>query len=172
MRLVFAALIPLILFGGVAAYVEFTDRVRPEPLNLETRLDDQPWSVRLYPTAQLEGDTDFDEPSLRVQFQGQPIFADRTPIAAGREIRIDPLQGVRAEQNSLFVQATFSARDSAGQKSAQPAALRVQVFRGGQQRAERTFWKAEDRASISGEIKFSAPGTVKGDDQHDAGDQP
>ncbi|MCH2181722.1 MAG: hypothetical protein MK108_06925 [Mariniblastus sp.] len=172
MRLVFAALIPLILFGGVAAYVEFTDRVRPEPVNLETRLDDQAWSVRLYPTAQLEGDADFDEPSLRVQFHGQPVFADSEPVAAGREIRIDPLQGVRAEQNSLFVQATFSATDSADEKSAQPAALRVQVFRGPQQRAERTFWKAEGRASISGEIKFSAPRAVTGDEPHDAGEHP
>ena len=168
MRLVLAALIPLVLFGGIAAYVEFTERVRPEPVDVTARLDDQPWSVRLYPTAELAGDADFDEPSLSVQFHGQPVFSELAPVAAGREIRIDPLTGVRAEQNRLFVQATFSSESS----SDAPAALRVQIFRGPQRRAEQTFWKPDNRTSISGGLQFSAPPAETGDNRQEAGERP
>jgi hypothetical protein len=172
MRLVFAALIPLILFGGIATYVEFTERVRPEPIEQQSRLDNASWSVRLYPTAQLAGDADFDEPALQVELQGQTVFAELAPINAGQEIRIDPLRNVRSEQNNLFVQATFADKGTAEERTAGPAALRVQVFRGLQQRADRTFWKPEGRASIMGEIDFSAPNTDNRDVQQDAGEQP
>lgn len=172
MRLLLAALIPLILFGGIAAYVEFTERVRPAPIEQQSRLDNAAWSVRLYPTAQLAGDADFDEPSLQVELQGQTIFAELAPINSGQEIRIAPLRNVRSEQNNLFVQATFAESGTSEKRTAGPKALRVQVFRGLQQRADRTFWKPDGRASISGGIDFSAPNTDQHDDQQDAGEHP
>ena len=170
MRLILAALIPIVLFGGVASYVEFTERLKPTPIDFETQPDDSHWAVRLYTTADLEGDIDFDEPSLTVRFRGKRVLADFKSVPAGKVIQIDPLEGVQSGQNSLFVQANFSSNKTDGNATTQPAAIRVQVFRGDQLLSERTFWKPDGRRSISGEIKFTAPTSSTVNEGHRDGD--
>ena len=171
MRLILAALIPIVLFGGVASYVEFTERLRPTPIDFETQPDDSHWAVRLYTTADLEGDVDFDEPSLTVRFRGKRVLADFESVQAGKVIQIDPLEGVQSGQNSLFVHVNFSSnKESDGNATTQPAAIRVQVFRGDQLLSERTFWKPDGRRSISGEIKFTAPTSSTVNEGHRDGD--
>lgn len=172
MRLILAALVPVVLFGGVASYVEFTERIRPTPIDFETQPDDNHWAVRLSTTADLEGDVDFDEPSWTVRFRGKRVLVDVEPVPAGKVIQIDPLEGVRSDQNSLFVQANFSSnKTNDGNATTQPAAIRVQIFRGDRLQSERTFWKPDGLRSISGEIKFTAPGPSRVNHGHGDGDQ-
>ncbi|MCH2178367.1 MAG: hypothetical protein MK106_06140 [Mariniblastus sp.] len=168
MRLILAASIPFFLFGGVTAYVEFTNRVKPKAIEYRTQSAPGSWSVQLYTTAELVGDLDFDEPSLKVLFKGQTILEDFDTIAAKEQIVIDPLNKVSMQPNSLFLQARCSAETGADAKADRHAAIRVQVYRGKQQVAEKTFWKTNNGQLIRGELTFKSATDDSDQSTHDS----
>ena len=154
MRLILAALIPIFLFGGVTAYVEFTNRVKPKAIEYQIQLAPGAWSVQLYTTAELAGDLDFDEPSLKVLFKGQTVFEHFDTIAAEEQLLIEPLNDVSTQQNSLFLQARCAAAPVSAADSVRHAAIWVQVYKGKQRVAEKTFWKTNNSQLIRGELNF------------------
>ena len=163
MRLILAAMIPLLLFGGVATYIEFTERVKPVPIVFETARDEAAWQVTLYPIAKLMGDADFDTPALTVRFQGRQTILNRGPIPAGKLIEA-PLKDVRSGSNSLFLQANIA--ENANDTGTKQAAIRVRIFRGDNLKKEQTFWNLMGEQTIHGEIQFSAPESNQTNDRN------
>lgn len=158
MRILIAALIPVVLFGGVAAYINFTESVRPEPPVETVAIDTARYRVRVATTWPLVGDADYDTPALMISYRGRSLL-ESTQTVRPFEWREIEISEVARGENSLYVEVNWDGERDDSQPAFPPefAAVRIQILRNDDVIAEQTLWRRDEASDQSGVIRFQSP---------------
>ncbi len=115
--------------GTHAVELESTFEAVPDPFGLKTSANTE--SV-----------------ALLVKLNGKEILRRTSTVEAGRTIRIDPLSGVIAGTNEIYLEA-YPAIDA----TVPAHAMRIRVLQGGRAVADASFW-SQRGSRIAGSFQF------------------
>jgi len=154
MRIALAAVLWIVLVGGLFAFLAANAPIEPAPAQAHPAAPGS-YTVELTASFALGPDPFALEPSaagLTRLLRGRARLSEAGPRAAGEPL-LAALDGLQAGRNELFVRAAppLAAGDRAH-------ALRVVLRRGAEIVAERTFW-SEPGGPLAGTLAVELPGT-------------
>jgi len=156
MRFILAALIWLVMIGGLSFYIHQRDaRVIPQAqVQVAVELSASGYALEVTPTFGAEADPFalLDEgqapATLVIRLGGKEIFRGEQPLARGETLRIVPLEGLVEGANELYLDASPSF-----QEAHLSHALRVRVLRNESPLLDRTLW-GEAGSKVSGTVEL------------------
>ncbi|MGI9517205.1 MAG: hypothetical protein ACR2NP_09175 [Pirellulaceae bacterium] len=155
-RPVLAALIAASILLFVWQYAKFTDRIRPEPVQIIEDAAAGQYDVRVVCTCDCAGNA-FGSPALRVRFRDRVLIERVDKLAAGEVLLIRDVPDVKLGFNDFLVHVTpaetagsgatgaFSVEAPAAESSVQTwvaRAVRVEILRDGFTVADELLWSA------------------------------
>jgi len=157
MRFALVALIWLIMVGGLTLYIRQRDSRLPPAIQTPTAeavpLED--YVLEITPTFSpepdpfaLKGDP-ADSASLVVRLGGRELFSTGKALTAGRTITVQPLTGLVAGHNELYLQAAPPPGEAL-----QDHAVRVRLLQGARLIFDQTLWGVSG-ATVAGAIPFN-----------------
>jgi hypothetical protein len=160
MRVVLVLAIWVFILSGLFLYMEARDRATLDAapvvegfeaagshaleITILTALEPDPFA--------LTAERRMPAETILVRLNGKTILSRTETIAPGISLRVDPVTGLLAGMNEIFLGATPPSGGQLG-----PAAIRVQLFNGLVPVLDETLW-ADGGSKISGAIPFSLPG--------------
>ncbi len=160
MRPILAALISVLLVGGVYGYIRFAESVRRPPLEINIDYSNADFAVEIERSFECVADPIFAPESLKVLFKGETVLAEEEAVPVDKLIRLEKLEGVEVGENEIYVAAN-RAEGSIGL-----GALKVTIFRGGIPLAEEIITSHQGIAEVSGPIVFAVRSNTKPNDGH------
>jgi hypothetical protein len=141
MRILLAAIIWVVLVGGLAWYMN--QRTGAATVTTQERAEAPGiYAVTLTPTFSAAPDPfalrlsdDDAPPALLVRLNGDVIFEATDKLEAGETVVIETVSGIKVGENEFFIEA-----HPPGEEANQAHALRVAVLRDGDQLVEETLW--------------------------------
>ena len=94
---------PLLIIVMVQQYSLFTERIRPEPIEIIEEAATGRYALRVITTFDCQGN-DFGAAALSVQFRDQTLLKEPGPIHAGQIVQIHDLENVKIGYNEFLVQ--------------------------------------------------------------------
>lgn len=168
MRFIFSALIWLVLIGGLSLYLGQRDAVigPTDPPKAQPAPAQAGYALEITPTFGAAADPfalqDNNQPpsTLLVRLAGHEIYRGGEPLARGESLRIDPVQGLAAGANELYLEASPSLEEAH-----LAHALRIRVLREGVPVLDRTLW-SEAGAKVAGTILFTLETAAEASHDH------
>lgn len=157
MRFALTVLIWLIMVGGLGLYIQQRDRRLPQgvPAPVTEAVQGEDYALEITPTFSpvpdpfaLQIDPDASA-SLVVRLGERELFRSGKALPAGRIIALQPLAGLVAGQNELFLQASPPASEAL-----QDHAVRVRLLQGARVIFDQTLWGVSG-ATVAGAIPFN-----------------
>lgn len=156
MRLFFTALVWLLIVGGLFLYIEQRDAriLQPAEATTAPEILGSDYVLEITPTFGAEADPfalrDEDQApaTLLVRLGGVDVLREARPLARGETLRIEPLTGLQAGRNELFIEASPSFEESH-----LAHALRVKLLLSGVVQLDRTLW-GEAGTKVTGTVEF------------------
>ena len=157
-RALLAVVISALIVVFVWQYASFTDRIKPEPVQIVEQVASGKYEIRIVCTFACAGN-EFGIPAVRVAFRDQVLLERNEPLPAGQEVQIQDVGQVKQGMNDIHVQVNpagaeaaavggaFSLEDPASrppdaESDSIARAVRVAILRDGYEVAEQVIWSA------------------------------
>ncbi len=161
-RPIIALVCAAVILLFIKQYTEFTDRIRPRPMQVsESRAAGQ-YDVRITCTFEARGNA-FGRPALRVKFRDRVLIERTEAVAAGELVEVQDVPDVQvgwneflievtpAEDGSVAADSAFSLDNTAVAEAPTIArAVNIQIRRDDLIMAERVIWSS--RSGPFGEL--------------------
>ena len=157
MRVVAAILLSVFLLAGTWAYTKFAESVRPEPVNVQAKLDEATWRIVVTRSFECVPDPENEAPAFSIRFKGTDVFTESERIDVNQELEFTDLPQVEQGANEVRVAATLARSDDYEIDLEQPRALQVQIFRGYVLIKDQTIWSEPGATTIEESVIFDAP---------------
>ena len=158
MRPFFAILFAILIIAFIYQYTQFTNRIRPKPLQISERQASGTYDVRIVCTFDAEGDV-FGIPrraALSVAFRDRVLLERDEFIAAGQVIEVKDVPDIKVGWNDFSIQVnpkqsgaqasddafSLDSPGAADQSAAIARAVRVEIRRSGVVVAEQVIWSS------------------------------
>ncbi len=105
MRPIIALVIAALIIGFVHQYTQFTERIRPRPVQFFEQKAAGVYDIRVICTFDAAG-TDFGSPALSIKFRGQVLVEVPDRVAAGQVVEATDVPDIKVGPNEFLVQVT------------------------------------------------------------------
>lgn len=157
MRLFLAALLTLVLIGGMGVYIQFARSVRRPPPIVQADMAEGVFEVELARTFNCVADKFAELKALEVSFRGNVIYSKEEDIDAETPLRFSIPGGVETGENEISVQANRDFLETG------LAAIQVTLYRNDVPIRRQTITSEPEISTVSGSVVF----VVKSKGQHD-----
>lgn len=157
MRFALTALIWLIMVGGLGLYIQQRDRRLPAgvPAPVMEAVQGEDYALEITPTFSpvpdpfaLQGDP-AERATLVVRLGERELFRSEKALPAGRAITVQPLSGLVAGHNELYLKASPPASEAR-----MDHAVRVRLLQGARVIFDQTLWGVGG-AIVAGAVPFT-----------------
>jgi hypothetical protein len=157
MRISLVLAIWIFILSGLFLYMEARDRATLDPAPVIEGVEAaESYALEITTLTALEQDPfaltagrEMPAETILVRLNGKTILSRTETVASGVSLRVDPVPGLLAGMNEIFLGATPPSGEKLG-----PAAIRVQLFNGLVPVLDETLW-ADGGSKISSAISFS-----------------
>ena len=168
MRVFGAIFLSTLLIAGTWWYTKFADSVRRTPPEIQVKLDNETWKIKIDRTFDCIPDVDSEFPAIKLVFKGREIFNAATPVPRTQNVEIGDIPEVEQGSNELYLAAVMATLDDFEFDSSQANAIRVQLYRGFNLIDDVTIWSEPGSTMIEETIIFNTPSlTAPPDHEHE-----
>ena len=167
MRFVLAALIWLILVGGLSLYIHERDRRAPAEIRTPTTeaapMED--FTLEITPTFATEADPfslhgDTAAATMVVRLGERELFRSEQSLPAGVTVSVHPVAGLATGLNELFLKAGPPLSEAQ-----MDHAVNVRLLQGSRVVFDETVW-GRSGANVAGTVSFTITGTPEAEHDH------
>ncbi len=168
MRILLSVFIWVLFIGGLLLHLASRDKIETvsgspyaePPTEAGYSLEVTPGFTAMPDPFALASEDERPVPVLTARLGGRELLAMASGVEDGVPIILDPLEGIVAGVNELYVEATPPSSAGGGHH-----ALRLRIFKGAAPLSEKTLWSAPGEG-ISGVLRFTAA-EKKTEEDHD-----
>lgn len=168
MRIALAALIWLIMVGGLTLYIQQRDRRLPPAIRAPATeaAPMEEYALEITPTFSpepdpfaLQGDP-AAAASLLVRLGERELYRSGQPLPAGKTLSVHPVAGLVVGHNELYLQATPPLSEAL-----MDHAVRVRLLQGNRELFDQTLWGVSG-ARVAGTIPFTLEKSAEAGHDH------
>jgi hypothetical protein len=168
MRIVLTALIWLLMIGGLGLYIQQRDRRQPSHIQTPSpqAAPMEAYTLEITPTFSPQPDPfalrrdPAASATLVVRLGERELFRSEQALPAGRTIAVQPVAGLVAGRNELYLQASPPLSEALLDH-----AVRVRLRHGKREVFDATLW-GESGANVAGSIPFTLEGSAGAGHDH------